>query len=67
MAAQVGRVLGDHHGVAEARLDRLVATGADVAASGLVRLDPPDFEVVLVVGRRYSSTNSIRVPNDVFG
>src|SRR5947209_17609844 len=64
MTAQVGRPLGHDHGVARARLDGLVAAGADVAAAGLVGLDPADLEVV---GGVYSWTSSIRVPNAVFG
>src|SRR5206468_3109740 len=62
VTSEVGRVLRDDDGVAGAWFDGLVAARADVAAACLVRLDPADLEVV-VLGRRYSSTSSIRVPN----
>jgi hypothetical protein len=72
VAAQIGLAAGHDDGVAGAGLDGLVAAWADVTAAGLVRLDTPDIEVVLlvvgrVVGRRYSSTSSMRVPNEVLG
>ena len=44
--AQVGGVVGDDDEVADAGLDDLVAAGTQVALGGLVRLDPPDVDLV---------------------
>ena len=64
MAAEVRFPLGDDDHVASAGLDGLIAARADVAAAGLVGLDPADLELVVLV---YSWTSSISVPNAVFG
>jgi len=47
VSAQVGCRLRDDDCVTGARLDGLVATGADVAALGLVRLEAPYLDVVV--------------------
>ena len=49
MASQVGRLFRDNDRVPRARLDGLVAAWADVAAPGLVGLNPADLEVVVGV------------------
>jgi len=49
VTAQVGLSFRDDDGVAGARLDRLVAPRAHVAAAGLVRLDAPNLQVVVGV------------------
>jgi hypothetical protein len=49
VAAKVGLALGDDHCVAGPGLDGLVAARTDVAAAGLVRLDPTDLEVFVLV------------------
>jgi hypothetical protein len=49
VAPEVGLALGDDHRVAGAGLDGLIAARTDVAAAGLVRLDPADLEVFVLV------------------
>jgi len=49
MAPQVGCILRDDDCVPDAGLDGLITARADVAAPGLVRLDPADLEVVVLV------------------
>jgi len=48
VAPEVGFALGDDHGVARPGLDGLIAARTDVAAAGLVGLDPADLEVVVL-------------------
>jgi hypothetical protein len=61
--AQVGRLVGDDHQMADADIDLLVAAGAEVALRRLERMNHPDLDVVAYRGIRAHNNSAAVTAN----
>ena len=61
--AEVGRVVGNHHHVADTDVDLLVAAGAQVALRRLERMDHPNLDVVAYRGIRAHKSSAAVTAN----